>query len=420
MLRSVEACSHASPRSRSTGSIRARSGSRCTFARGSRRSRSSGWPTPRSASPAIGSTRRSSTPGFEFPTSRITANLAPAFLRKVGPGFDAALALGVLAASGQIPSEALASYAVFGELSLSGELRDSPGALVVAEGAARAGLTRLIVPRERAREAALVDGLVVAGVTSLRAAADVVVGARPPALPDAPAPPGTGPAEPDLADVRGHATPVLALQIAAAGGHNLLLEGPPGTGKTMLARRLPSILPAHDPCGGDRGDADPQRRRPARRRADLAAAVPRPAPHDLAGGTRRRRLAAPAGGGHARAPRRAVPRRAVGVPALDDRRTAPAARGRQRDDRPRTARAGVPDRVHAGGGDEPVPLRVCRGGRPLHLRRDRDPSAPAQAQRAAAGPHGPAGQRRASHRGRPALRPGDVVRSCPRAGRRCP
>ncbi len=180
---------------------------------------------------------------FEFPTSRITANLAPAFLRKVGPGFDAALALGVLAASGQIPSEALASYAVFGELSLSGELRDSPGALVVAEGAARAGLTRLIVPRERAREAALVDGLVVAGVTSLRAAADVVVGARPPALPDAPAPPGTGPAEPDLADVRGHATPVLALQIAAAGGHNLLLEGPPGTGKTMLARRLPSILP---------------------------------------------------------------------------------------------------------------------------------------------------------------------------------
>ncbi len=180
---------------------------------------------------------------FEFPTSRITANLAPAFLRKVGPGFDAALALGVLAASGQIPSEALASYAVFGELSLSGELRDSPGALVVAEGAARAGLTRLIVPRERAREAALVGGLMVAGVTSLRAAADVVVGARLPALPDAPAPPGTGPAEPDLADVRGHATPVLALQIAAAGGHNLLLEGPPGTGKTMLARRLPSILP---------------------------------------------------------------------------------------------------------------------------------------------------------------------------------
>jgi magnesium chelatase family protein len=179
---------------------------------------------------------------FEFPACRITANLAPAFLRKVGPGFDAALALGVLAASGQIPSEPLASYAVFGELSLGGELRDSPGALIVAEGAARAGLRRLIVPRERAREAALVDGLEVAGVSSLRAAAELVVGSRSPEAPAAPVPASRS-AEPDLADVRGHAAPVLALQIAAAGGHNLLLEGPPGTGKTMLARRLPSVLP---------------------------------------------------------------------------------------------------------------------------------------------------------------------------------
>src|ERR1019366_10547783 len=87
---------------------------------------------------------------FEFPQMRITANLAPAFLRKVGPGFDAALALGVLAASGQVCHQALGVYAVFGELSLGGELRDSPGALAVAEGARNAGLTRLIVPRERA------------------------------------------------------------------------------------------------------------------------------------------------------------------------------------------------------------------------------------------------------------------------------
>jgi magnesium chelatase family protein len=186
--------------------------------------------------------------GFEFPQTRITANLAPAFLRKVGPGFDAALAIAVLAASGQVPAAALSAYAVFGELSLGGELRDSPGALAVAEGTRRAGLRRLIVPRERAREAALVEGLEIAGVSTLRAAADVLAGSPLPPLPE----PGVGAenreaeasAEPDLADIRGHAAPLLALEIAAAGGHNLLFEGPPGTGKTMLARRIPSILPA--------------------------------------------------------------------------------------------------------------------------------------------------------------------------------
>jgi magnesium chelatase family protein len=181
--------------------------------------------------------------GFEFPRTRITANLAPAFLRKVGPGFDAALALGVLAASGQVSHEALSAYAVFGELSLGGELRDSPGALAVAEGARAAGLPRLIVPRERSREAALVGQVTIVGVASLRAAAEVVMGAEPPSLPELPAAARPERPEPDLADIRGHSAPLLALEIAAAGGHNLLLEGAPGTGKTMLARRLPSILP---------------------------------------------------------------------------------------------------------------------------------------------------------------------------------
>ncbi|HWE08549.1 MAG TPA: YifB family Mg chelatase-like AAA ATPase [Solirubrobacteraceae bacterium] len=182
--------------------------------------------------------------GFKFPDGRITANLAPAFLRKAGPGFDAALALAVLAASGQVPAQALTGYAVFGELSLGGELRDSAGVLAVAEGARRAGCTALIVPRSRAREAALVEGLTVVAVASLRAAAAVLDGGSPPPLPDGPAQNGARSARPpDLAEVHGHEVPLLALEVAAAGGHNLLLEGAPGTGKTMLARRLPGVLP---------------------------------------------------------------------------------------------------------------------------------------------------------------------------------
>jgi magnesium chelatase family protein len=181
--------------------------------------------------------------GFTFPEKRITANLAPASLRKAGPGFDAALALALLAASGEVPRDGLDRYAVFGELSLGGELRDSPGALAVAEGARRAGCARLIVPSQRAREAALVERLEIVAVSNLRAAADVLAGGTPPPLPALRRGVTRRRETTDLADVRGQAAPLRALQIAAAGGHNLLMEGAPGTGKTMLARRLPSILP---------------------------------------------------------------------------------------------------------------------------------------------------------------------------------
>jgi magnesium chelatase family protein len=180
--------------------------------------------------------------GFEFPARRITANLAPASLPKVGPGFDAALAVGLLVASGQCPPEALERRAIFGELSLSGGLRPCRGGLAVAEGARRAGFSGLIVAQERAGEAALVEGIRIAGVPSLRAIADLLAGGDMPPEPE-PEAPLTVADGLDLIDVRGHELPLRALEIAAAGGHNLLMEGPPGSGKTMLARRLPPLMP---------------------------------------------------------------------------------------------------------------------------------------------------------------------------------
>ena len=184
--------------------------------------------------------------GFEFPQKRITVNLAPAYLRKIGPSFDLPLAVAVLAAAGQLDRERLDGCAVMGELGLAGDLRPVRGALAIAEGARRHGVARLLLPRSRAREAALVSGLEVAGVTTIAEAVEVVRGAPPPPLPpaeDDDAGAATGPERPDLSDVRGHNGLIYALEVAAAGGHNVFLYGPPGTGKTMLARRVPSILP---------------------------------------------------------------------------------------------------------------------------------------------------------------------------------
>src|SRR4051794_15321873 len=183
--------------------------------------------------------------GFEFPGKRLTVNLAPAALRKAGPHFDLAIACGILAAAGQVPAEPLDRLAVFGELSLGGELRPCRGALAVAEGAARWGVERLLVPVDRVGEAALIPSLDVLGATSLREVAAILRGEGTGTAPADPAAARTPSDEPalDLADVRGHGDVLAALTIAAAGGHTLLLSGPPGIGKTMLARRLPSILP---------------------------------------------------------------------------------------------------------------------------------------------------------------------------------
>ncbi len=187
--------------------------------------------------------------GYEFPGQRIVANLAPGDVKKVGPGFDLALACAVLAASGQLPAERLERAALFGELSLDGGIRPCKGTLAAAQGTARQGLQTLVLGAERAREAMLVLGIEVAVAERLESAVRILKGGSadpvPPASSSSPPASSLQPSSPalDLADVQGQREAVQALVIAAAGAHNLLFTGPPGTGKTMLAQRLPSILP---------------------------------------------------------------------------------------------------------------------------------------------------------------------------------
>ena len=248
--------------------------------------------------------------GYQWPRRRVTVNLAPADRRKEGSAFDLPIALGVLVASKQIKPVRLGDFALLGELSLNGSVRPVHGMLSMADSLHQHGLYGMIVPTQNAREAATANGPLVYGVSTLQEAVEILAGdvrQRPFELnvDDVFREHGCYPI--DFAEVRGQDHAKRALEVAGGGGHNLLMVGPPGSGKTMLACRLPTILPAptlpealattkiHSVAGVlSAGQA-------------LVATRPFRAPHHLRRWTYRRRLLPPPRRSLARPPWRIVP-----------------------------------------------------------------------------------------------------------------
>ncbi|NLV53998.1 MAG: YifB family Mg chelatase-like AAA ATPase [Acidimicrobiales bacterium] len=179
------------------------------------------------------------TDGVDWPPKKVTVNLAPSSERKVGTGLDLAIALGYLAATGKVPPPALDDLAVVGELGLDGSLRPVPGTLALVDAVEA---KRVLVPTAAHHEARLVERVEVVSASTLGEVIEALRGAPWPDPPPEP-PPVPRPPEPDLADVRGQPVARLAIEVAAAGAHHVLLVGAPGAGKTMLARRLPGLLP---------------------------------------------------------------------------------------------------------------------------------------------------------------------------------